>query len=339
MTINDFETLVPMKYYNNEDETNENRIAMIENRNNEYMATEKHDGDWGMFIHYNRGHNLIRSRAISKITGKYGDYTAKLPHLCAEMDSWPDNTVVLAEICWDSYKTNANSVGTILRCLPKKAIERQKDQKLIGYIFDVLMLNGLDLTPFSYEQRFWKVSELCGTFFHPTDCFNHGEDFATEADRIIAAGGEGLVIQRKDNPYMAGTRTAWRTLKLKKSLHHMDVKVVAVLDPTKYYTGIAPDTWLYWIDEPDGRHPVTRPYYFGWKNGITILMPDGKTTCDVVSGLTDDDRIYLASDECAHKIAAGELWAEVKAMSINSQGRLRHPSLVRLRTDLDSHGE
>ena len=194
--IDDFPMMTPMKYYNNEDTSNAKRQDMINNKNGEYIATEKHDGDWGMFIHYSKGHNLIRSRSISKVTGVYGDYTAKLPHLCDEMDKWPDDTVVLAEICWDEYGTNANTVGTILRCLPAKAVERQKDKKLSGLIFDVLMFNGKDLTNDPYEIRINVGFELELKYFKRTQVFT--TDFAEAADRIIAGGGEGIVIQRKD---------------------------------------------------------------------------------------------------------------------------------------------
>ena len=348
--IEDFEALTPMKYYDNpEPKTNtlkQKRQDMIDNKDNLYIATEKHDGDWGMFIHYSKGHNLIRSRSISKVTGAYGDYTAKLPHLCGEMDNWPDNTVVLAEICWDEYGTNANTVGTILRCLPDKAVERQKDKKLSGLVFDVLMFNGKDYTNYPYEDRIDIAQQIfndripltCGLkipayiYFRATQVFT--TDFAAAADDIISRGGEGVVIQKKSNPYMPGTRTAWATLKLKQALPHMDLKVVGTLEPNKNYEGDFAADWQYKIDGVN----VTKPYYMGWKNGITVMLPSGITT-DVASGLTDDDRAYLATQEAQDKIAAGELWAEIKAMSVNDLGKLRHGSLVRLRTDLNSEGE
>ena len=334
--IEDFETLIPMKYYDNPepktDTLKQKRQDMIDNKDNLYIATEKHDGNWGMFIHYSKGHNLIRSRSISKVTGAYGDYTAKLLHLCGEMDNWPDNTVVLAEICWDEYGTNANTVGTILRCLPDKAVERQKDKKLSGLVFDVLMFNGKDLTSDPYEIRINVGFELELKYFKRTQIFT--TDFAAAADDIISRGGEGVVIQKKSNPYMPGTRTAWATLKLKQTLPHMDLKVVGTLEPNKNYEGDFAADWQYKIDGVN----VTKPYYMGWKNGITVMLPSGITT-DVASGLTDDDRAYLATPEAQDKIAAGELWAEVKAMSVNDLGKLRHPALVRLRTDLNSEGE
>ena len=329
--IEDFAMLAPMKYYNNEDTSNAKRQDMINNKNGEYIATEKHDGDWGMFIHYSKGHNLIRSRSISKVTGVYGDYTAKLPHLCDEMDNWPDNTVVLAEICWDEYGTNANTVGTILRCLPAKAVERQKDKKLKAVVFDMLMFANKDLTDLGYYRRFTQWASFIDAqdykYIKLTELFEN--DFAEAADDIISRGGEGVVIQRKDYVYSPGSRTAWKTLKLKQQLPEMELKVVGTLAPNKLYEGDCPETWEYQIDG----ELVTKPYYFGWKNGITVELLDG-TKCDVASGLTDDDRAWLATEEAAKMIEAGDLYAVVKAMSFNDKGRLRHPSLVRLRNDM-----
>ena len=329
--IEDFAMLAPMKYYNNEDTSNAKRQDMINNKNGEYIATEKHDGDWGMFIHYSKGHNLIRSRSISKVTGVYGDYTAKLPHLCDEMDNWPDNTVVLAEICWDEYGTNANTVGTILRCLPAKAVERQKDKKLKAVVFDMLMFANKDLTDLGYYRRFTQWASFIDAqdykYIKLTELFEN--DFAEAADDIISRGGEGVVIQRKDYVYSPGSRTAWKTLKLKQQLPEMELKVVGTLAPNKLYEGDCPETWEYQIDG----ELVTKPYYFGWKNGITVELPSGIKT-DVASGLTDDDRAWLATEEAAKMIEAGDLYAVIKCMSVNDLGKLRHASLVRLRNDM-----
>ena len=336
-TINDFAMMTPMKYYNNEDESNQKRKDMIENKDGQYIATKKNDGDWAMLIHYSKGNNLIRSRSISKVTGVYGDYTAKVPHIVEEMDNWPDNTVVLAELCWDQDGTNANTVGTILRCLPAKAVERQKENKLKAVVFDLLMFKGQDMTDFGYYRRFTWWQEFAttqeGKYIYPTEIFE--DNFAEAADRIIAGGGEGVVIQRCDYTYNPGNRTAWKTLKLKQQLPEMELKVVGTLEPKKFYEGDCPETWEYELEDPmtHDRYLVTKPYYFGWKNGITVELPDG-TRCDVASGLTDDDRAWLATEDAAKMIEAGELYAVVKAMSFNDKGRLRHPSLVRLRNDM-----
>ena len=340
-TINDFATLVPMKYYNNEVES-QKRSDMINNKNDEYIASCKKDGDWSMLIHYHEGKNLIRSRSISKVTAVYGDYTAKVPHICELMDRLPNETVLLAELCWDEPNTNANTVGTILRCLPAKAVERQKDKKLKAVIFDCLMVDGEDLTNKPYIERIKRITILCDQYIglsnlmYPTQFLHldeHHENYLEWADEIISEGGEGLVIQRKDNPYMPGTRTAWKTLKLKQSLPEMELKVVGVLEPNKLYEGDLIESWEYFKDGV----AVTKPYYYGWKNGITVEF--NNTTCDVASGLTDADREWLATPEAAEMIKNGELFAVVKAMQINDLGKLRHGYLVRLRTDLNSDGE
>ena len=336
-TINDFSMMSPMRYYNNEDASNQKRQMMINNFNEDYIASCKKDGDWSMLIHYSKGNNLIRSRSISKVTGVYGDYTAKLPHICEAMDEWPDNTVMLAELCWDEPGTNANTVGTILRCLPAKAIERQKEKKLKAVGFDCLMIEGEDITEHGYYER---ISRMCGLlsvysspYIYPTAFYF--KDFAEAADQIIANGGEGLVIQLKTNPYMPGTRTAWKTLKLKQSLPEMELKVVATIDPKKLYMGDCPETWEYKVYDPehDAEILVTKPYFFGWKNGIIVELPDGTTT-DIASGLTDDDRAWLASQDAQNTIRAGDLYAVIKAMDFSDHGRLRHGYLVRLRNDV-----
>lgn len=352
-TIDNFAMMEPMKYYNNET-VSVKRQEMINDKNNEYVATEKRDGDWSMCIHYCKGKNLIRSRSISKVTGVYGDYTAKVPHLCAEMDNWPDNTVVLAELCFNEYGTNANTVGTILRCLPAKAIERQKKTPLCGFIFDVLMYEGKDLTSTPYFDRISYYGRLLrvgnnifnAKYFYRTTIFSDGIDFQEAADEIISAGGEGIVIQRKDNPYMPGTRTAWKTLKLKQAMPEMELQVLETLEPNKYYEGDFPEKWQYvelssgkLIDKtidtyrPDAdTKPVTKPYFYGWKNGVRVKY--NNTITDVTSGLTDLDREWLATQEAQDMIKNGELFAVVKAMMTNDLGKLRHPYLVRLRNDL-----
>ena len=334
-TIDDFPMMTPMKYYNNEDTSNAKRQEMIDNKDGEYIATKKNDGDWAMLIHWEKGKNLVRSRSISKVTGVYGDYTEKVPHIVEEMDDWPDNTVMLAELCWDQDGTNANTVGTILRCLPAKAVERQKENKLKAVVFDVLMLNGEDMTNTGYYFRLEEVLLMPkGYFIYPTDVIT--QDFAAAADQIIAGGGEGIVIQRCDYTYNPGNRTAWKTLKLKQQLPEMELKVIGTLEPKKFYEGDCPETWEYELEDPvtHDKYLVTKPYYFGWKNGITVLLPD-ETTCDVASGLTDDDREWLATEAAQQMINNEELYAVVKAMSFNDKGRLRHPSLVRLRNEVN----
>ena len=336
--------LEPMKYFDKQpDELSENLRkkydAMISNENDEYIATCKFDGEWCMFIKW-EGQILIRSRSISKKTGVYGDKTQHLPHLVEEMELWPDNTVILGEVCWGDFGTVSTDVGTILRCLPAKAVERQKDRKLVVKVFDALAMMGESLLNNPYSDRIalaHNMINLCNVnsigYFTMTNICPFGKTPAEFADEIISQGGEGVVIQRKDYIYEPGKRTAWKTLKLKQRLPQMELKVIGTLNPKKYYEGDCPETWQYCMAEGGTITLVTKPYYYGWQNGIVVELPDG-TTCEVTSGLTDADREWLATDDAKTQIANGELYAVVQAMQINTLGRLRHPALVRLRNDI-----
>lgn len=339
--------LEPMKYYDKDYDTLSDALKkkyddMRYNEGNQFIASEKHDGEWTMFIKWNDQY-LIRSRSLSKVTGKYGDKTQHLPHLVEDMQHWPDRSVVLAEVCWGEYGTVSTDVGTILRCLPAKAVERQKDKKLVAKVFDILAWDDEIFINKPYSERVnkllitfetWRTEDLVNMvlqphynslYFHPTTFCMPGTTPAEFADEIISKGGEGCVIQRRDYVYEPGKRTAWKTLKLKQKMPEMELQIVDTIDANKEYAGKEPDTWEYWID---GK-PVTKPYFYGWKMGVRVDF--NGTMVDVSSGLTDEDREWLASEQASTLIANGQLYAVVKAMQVASLGGLRHPVVKRIR--------
>ena len=328
--------LEPMKYYDKKREDLSDNLkkkydAMINNENNEYIATCKYDGEWTMFIKWD-GQYLIRSRSISKVTGVYGDKTAHLPHLVEEMKLWPDNTVVLGEVCWGDFGTVSTDVGTILRCLPAKAVERQKERKLVVKMFDLLAIAGESWLNVPYSSRLMQLRNYEGwidsKYFSMTNICPPNKTPAEFADEIISQGGEGVVIQRADYIYEPGKRAAWKTLKLKQRLPEMEFKVVASIPATKEYNGKYPESWPYVIDG----ECVTKPYYYGWHMGVRFEY--NGVMCDASSGLTDADREWLGTEEAQNIISNGELYVTIRAMQEASLGGLRHPVVVKLRTDM-----
>ena len=166
---------------------------------------------------------------------------------------------------------------------------------------------------------------------------------------ILRLGGEGIVIHSKDYLYAPGKRTAWMTLKVKKSTGEIEVPVVDTLAPTKVYTGIDRNHWDLWeIVDKDGQYklanttldylfehgidgvPVTKPYFNGWRSGI--IVNHNNNLVRVASGLTDEDRAWLATEEAAQAILEGRLVAVISGMEI-TEDSIRHPRLIRLRTD------
>lgn len=364
--------LEPMKYYDKRREELSDSLkkkydAMVNNENDEYIASCKWDGEWHLFIKWNN-QVLIRSRSISKVTGTYGDKTAHLPHLVEEMQCWPDNTVILGEVCWGEFGKVSTDVGTILRCLPAKAVDRQKEHKLVVKVFDCLAWDGEVIINKPYEFRIAEAHNkisLFGNYFSMTMICPPSKTPAEFADEIISQGGEGVVIQRKDYVYEPGKRAAWKTLKLKQRLPEMEFKVLASIPATRDYNGKYPESWAYWeierevyypsgVDElgnewfdpfkefelvenpteEEKSHgwPVTKPYFFGWHMGVRFEY--NGVMCDASSGLTDADREWLGTAEAQQLIKNGELYVTIRAMQEASLGGLRHPTIVRLRTDM-----
>jgi len=365
-TINDFLTLEAMKYYDKSDDNKlspnllQRKYDIINNKGNAYIASQKWDGNWMMFIKLGTGEIAVRGRS-KNVKGEYENYAPKMPHLVEEFaELVPNNTVILAEVCWPELSKVATDVGTILRCLPAKAVERQKEHKLVAKVFDVLMYDGEDLTSTGYYYRIfdnygYKRFVVTKNYFQWTEFYF--DKFDEAADDIIARGGEGVVIQEKNYIYEPGKRTAWKTLKLKQKLPEMELKVIGVLEPEKHYNGIEISLWDYWereyldgttdlednftantvMDDHTKRvYPVTKPYYYGWKIGV-IVDYDGNEV-KVSSGATDEDKAWLATGEAAAEIAAGNLFAVIRGMqeSTNANGTksIRHPVLVKLRTDV-----
>lgn len=364
-TIESFPSMEAMKYYDKSDDSKlspnllKRKYDMINNLNNEFIASQKWDGNWMMFIKQADGSIFIRGRSRN-VQGNYEDYSPKIPHLAAQFNGFaPNSSVILAEVCWPELGKVATDVGTILRCLPAKAVERQKSNPLVARIFDILMWKGRDLTGIGYAERVEQGKGGINLDDAPDFAWTefYENDFADHADDIIRRGGEGVVIQRRDYIYEPGKRTAWKTLKLKQQLPEVELKVIGTLEPTRVYSGIEECIWGYWegiyeddnattlldhaptAEDNDGKVkwvPVTKPYYYGWKMGV-IVDYDGNPV-KVASGTSDMEKEWLASEEAAELIKTGKLFAVVKGMqeTSNADGTksIRHPVLVRLRTDL-----
>ena len=345
-----FYTMTPMKYYDcGNDFTKPKAQAMLANEGQAFVATRKNDGEWCRIIKAADGTITAQSRSISKVTGEYGDKTLHIPHIIEEMRSRPPETVLIGELCFTDITKTSKDVGSILRCKPDKAVERQKTTKLVLRVFDCLAFGGVDLSDKPYWERLASARDATcepGPYIGMTDIVEFG-DFEEFLQEILAAGGEGIVIHRKDAKYKPGARTAWDTLKVKKIVEELELPIVEFIKPNKTYCGEDASTWKYWIGTkadgtvvrslggPDSTEgvtwePVTKPYWMGWYNGIVV--DNNGTEVRVTSGLTDEDREWLATDEAAETLANG-LVASVSCMEITSDGSLRHPRLIRIRTE------
>lgn len=321
-----FSNMVPMKYYDSNDLNHAKAQRMITNENKEYIAMEKRDGEWARAIILEDS-VLIQSRSVSKITGTYGDKTELVPHIVEELKSnYPAGTVLLGELAFEDITTTSRDVGSILRCKVDKALDRQKETKLHFFVFDCLAFGYEDFMDKPFSQRFQNKhitpSSLLNMRFPMAEYIhvveNTQSDFMAFAERLWGFGAEGIVIVRKDAKYKPGSRTAWDTLKLKKEIGEIDMKVIDVIEPNKLYEGTELENWQYILDGV----AVTKPYFHGWKNGV-IVEYEGRVI-KVSSGLTDEEREWLASNEAQEAIQSRSLYAAITGMEF-TEDSLRHP--------------
>jgi len=328
----------PMYYWQPKEGNVEADIIENPDKYSDYIGAFKKDGEWAMMI-WDGKEVIIRSRSISKKTNEYARKEESLPHLVEVFKQLPAGTVILGELCYDDLYKRSKDVGTILRCLPDKAIERQeKDaEKLRFYAFDVLAWDGVDITNKGFEHRIVYLDLIADMLPHKFIRFakyKTPEEIANEYEDYLAAGGEGFVLQKKDNPYAPGKRTAWATIKLKKHTEEIELPVIGFIDPIKEYTGKELDSWQYFEDG----QPVTKYYYMGWKAGVEV--DNNGSICRVASGITDSDAQWLSTPEAQNYLLNGQIYAKCSAMEIEKDtGRMRHPRMINLnlkelRTDL-----
>ena len=322
---------------------------------NDYLASEKRDGYWQMVLKDDDKNVYMRARSAG-VNG----WVCKqdwVPHLHDFFDALPRGTCLVCEVYLPG-KTS-RSITTILGCGVEKAIERQsKDcDKLRLSVFDVLSYHGMNLHSQPISERI-KFLEDIRAMHHPfvdvVDYWVTPDEIHDNWLRILSAGGEGVVLTRKDNPYEFGKRTARHTLKLKKELQEtIDVFLTGnYKEPTRIYTGKEIENWEYWYNEITGtRHqgkvlqehadidgyvPVTRLWFNKWAGAVEIAtILDGKVVpIGWISGVSDEVRAGIVENPDSYK----GLVVELQAMEIDHSGpapTLRHAKIVNWRSDKD----
>ena len=323
----------------------------------EYFAEEKLDGALYQFCRTDKG-NYLFGRTVSVKNGLLTNKIDNVPHINSALSCLPCGTVIVGEI-YVPGGTSKN-VTSIMGCLPAEAIKRQDKQgKIKYYLHDMIFYNRENMQSWGAEARYQKLVEVWNEFhLEQFDFLRLAESFDTGIEerlsQILAAGGEGIVLKKKDAPYSEGKRPAWATIKCKQ-MDTIDLVCTRAIEATKEYTGKELETWPYWqerselnqngeytwlssegqyyedyLHNPHIYRPVTKPYFYGWKTAIGIGAYDDegnlKEIGTVSSGLTDEMRAHL--DDYVGKVVA------LQCMSIDRKEKtLRHPIVKAWRDD------
>ena len=355
-----FDNMQAMKYwshpktYNIKKKRDESKCMCISGN---YIGARKYDGAWNMLIKDMKGNFHLRSRTES-VNGGYTDKSEWIPWIIEELSWIPNGTVLIGEICYPNNE-GSRKITSVLNCLKDKCIERQKKNGILNfYIFDILAYNGKSLinTPIETRIRHYLEHNLADISSNSKYVFmaeyKEGQELWDLYGQIIADGGAGLVITRKDCQYMPGKRTARMTLKMKKEINET---VDAFLDggykpATREYSGKEIETWNFWENVKTGEksnqckfeeylngktwEPITKAYYYGWASSVSFSVMKNNEEVHIawISGITDSlkENIVKNNKEYIGKVA--ELTA-MEIECIDNEYSLRHGKIVQWRED------
>lgn len=164
----------------------------------------KFDG-YRVLLRVDNGRATVFSRS-----GK--DWTVKVPQLAQAAAALPVRTAWLdGELC------AVQADGTTSFQALQEALSEDRTEHLVGFLFDLLHLNGRDLRALPLTDRKQALAQLLGAA-DQTDSplrfsdhvIGHGEAFF---DQACGLNLEGVVSKRADAPYRAGRGRDWRKAK------------------------------------------------------------------------------------------------------------------------------
>jgi hypothetical protein len=277
-----------------------------------YVDEEKIDG-----FSYTNVNGEFFSRKLSEARESKGQpicKTGHIPHLASTLKSMA--TVCEFNVHGELYKPGGTSddVTKIMGCAEDKAIARQHypEDKLHYMIHDIMSFNGHDLTNEPWYVR-RAILEYWFTNYMLEDGFIHLSKIegspVKSFNRIVSAGGEGLMFKKTNGLYVPGKKPANNWIKCKK-----EITLDAVFMGLDY-------------DGSGKNKDLFKSIEIGlWDESNKIVRPIG----NVHSGISDELRreIFENVDGYVGRIM------EVDAMEFNEKGwSLRHGRLKRFRDD------
>lgn len=231
----------------------------------DYIVEEKFDGVRAnvQFVE-DKGIPCCRvfSRRKSAVTGFYKEKSDNLPQIRNIHIPELTGTILDGEMIIPN--TDFKTTSAVLNCLPAEAIERQQSiGKVCFYTFDCLYFKGKNIMNLPLKERKKYLKEVLDILYNygydeniklviPHSIIEDGLDYYR---RVIARGGEGIMIKDLNAPYEMKRTRAYQKMKKKFT---RDVVILGFAEPTKEYTGKFPnDKWDYWYD--DASNKVIKP--------------------------------------------------------------------------------
>lgn len=325
--------------------------------NGDYFAARKIDGNWALIIKDMEGNLHLRGRSET-VNGGYTDKIDWIPYVSQELEYLPNGTVLIGEIFLPKNE-KSRAVTTIMGCLLEKSLKRQEDEdkRIHFYVFDCLAYNGKNIMNEPIERRvhhyldYELLDILSNNKYVHLATYYEGQELWDYIAKVLAQGGEGVVLQSKNAPYEPNKRKAWKTIKVKKEIENeIDLFITGKWMPsTHLYTGKEMESWVFWEHSRTGEKmnghfyqdynegatiiPITKGWYYGWAGSIQLGAINEKgeeVEIAWISNVTEDVKKKVITGELNHQVV------KVQAMEIEKDtGRLRHGKIVEFRNDIN----
>lgn len=362
--MTDFFNAEPMKYYApsssmTKEAFHEKLEQMISS--NQYIWSIKRDGNWSRAI-ITPERNALQTRGISVKTKTYGEIQDKVMFWNDIIKAFNGTTCVfLGEVFRDGDIDRG--IGSVLRCLPEKALERQKNNPLHFYIFDVLCYDGEELIDKGVIERIKYIPKVIERINSPliegATYYEMDGTFFDKMNDLFAQGHEGSVVYKKSAKYEPGKRGphAWESCKVKQEISNdIDAVITGLVPCEKMYNGKDIGHWELWENSRTGKLvkgeyfgayqngepyiPVSRNYFNGYCGAIQVSVYDKNNNliplC-AVAGLTDEFKIDLRDNFenwylCP--VTIGGMMVSTAGANADGIGiSIRHPYLKSIRRD------
>ena len=357
----DFFNLPAEKYWEftkNYDQTRKKEEIKNYILSNEYIGAVKKDGHYMRLVIDEDGSMSWQGRSES-VNGGYINKIDKVPHFQDFFDHLPHGTVLLGEAYFPN-RPGSKNVTTILGCLTPKALERQKNDPLHYYIFDVWAFNGKSLLDIPAEERVkylnqvYQISRATNSApYIEIANYERGQNLWELLEWAREHDEEGIVITKASSHAEPGKRTARKTLKIKKEL---DTPIDAFLTgkyktANRIYEGKNIEEWQYWEDNLTHKKMYGK-YYENYAKGADIVPVKANYYNNIPGSLeiglykaSTDEIIPIGwisgvSDEVKELIGQGDATyvrkpCLVSAMELdNKSGSLRHGKILEFRSDI-----
>jgi bifunctional non-homologous end joining protein LigD len=291
------------------------------------------DGDWAFEIKWDgvRVISFLESGTLRLQSSNLIDITTRYPEVAPVANAIGDHTVILdgEMVAFDEH--GRPSFGLLQHRMhlasPREARERSLDVPTCYLFFDLLHLDGEDLTGRPYRERRERLEALVTAGSHWQVPASHPGDGAALLEAARTAGLEGLMAKRPGSPYEIGRRSPnWRKVKIRRKQELVIGGWVAGEGNREGYLGAL---LLGYYEE--GALRFAGKVGTGFKER-DLRMLGTELSARAIDRCPFDPPPPRVIDRVAHYVRP-ELVAEIAFGEWTIDGVLRHPSYLGLRAD------